>query len=52
MKVMFTGKTSPLMLTNGKVYDVIHVEKGWYRIIDDSGEDFLYPPHMFRIVNE
>lgn len=52
MKVKFIGKTSPLMLTNGKVYDVIRIEKEWYRIIDDSGEDYLYPPNIFSIVNE
>ena len=34
-----------------KVYDVLSVEKrGWYRIVDESGEDYLYPPSMFEIV--
>ena len=28
------------------------VEKGWYRIGDDSGEDYLYPPEVFEIVKE
>lgn len=41
-----------LVLTNGKVYDVMSVEKGWYRIVDDSGEDYLYPPEVFEIVKE
>ncbi|MBQ2702124.1 MAG: hypothetical protein IJF64_03950 [Clostridia bacterium] len=36
-----------------KIYDVIAVEKGgWYRIIDESGEDYRYPPGMFDIVEE
>jgi len=26
------------MLTHNKIYDVISIEKDWYRIIDDSGE--------------
>ncbi len=52
MKVKFLGKTEFLILTNGKVYDVLAVERGWYRIVDDSGEDYLYPPHFFQIVNE
>lgn len=31
----------------GKVYDVLSVEGGWYRLIDESGEDYLYPPEKF-----
>lgn len=42
MKVRYLGETSFLELTQGKVYEVISVEKGWYRLIDDSGEDYLY----------
>lgn len=50
MKVKYTGKTDFLVLTNGKTYDVLSVEKGWYRIIDDSGEDYLYPSELFELV--
>ena len=52
MKAKWTGKTEFLVLTNGNVYDVISVEKGWYRVVDDSGEDYLYPPDQFEIVEE
>ena len=50
MKVCYTGETSFLICTNGKVYDVLSVEKGWYRIVDDSGDDYLYPPQLFEVV--
>ena len=30
------------MLTNGKVYVVLDKKGPFYRIIDDSGEDYLY----------
>lgn len=50
MNVKYTGKTDFLVLTHGKVYPVISVEKGWYRIVDDSGEDYLYPPEQFEII--
>ena len=52
MKVRYLGKTEFLVLTNNKVYYVISVEKGWYRVVDDSGEDYLYPPKYFEIVEE
>ena len=50
MKVKWLCKTDFLVLTNNKIYDVISIERGWYRIIDDSGDDYLYPPDMFEIV--
>lgn len=50
MKVKYIGETEYLVLTHNKVYTVISVEKGWYRIIDDSNEDYLYPPEVFEIV--
>ena len=45
---MFT--TPFLELTCGKVCDVISMEKGWCRIVDDSGEVYLYPPDDFVVV--
>ena len=50
MKVRFLGETSFLELTHDKVYDVLSTEKGWYRVIDDSGEDYLYPPEDFEVI--
>ena len=50
MKVKFLGESDPLALLNNKVYNVLSVEKGWYRIIDETGEDYLYPPEAFTIV--
>ena len=52
MKVKWMGKTEFLTLTNKKIYTVKSVEKGWYRIVDDSGEDYLYPPYNFEIVEK
>jgi len=52
MKVKWLGKTDYLVLTNNKIYDVISIERGWYRIIDDSGDDYLYPLDMFEIVEK
>ena len=40
------------MLTHDKIYDVLSVEKDWYRVVDDSGDDYLYPPENFEIIEE
>ena len=50
MKVKYKGETSFLIATKGKVYDVLSVEKGWYRIVDDSGDDYLYPPDTVSLL--
>ena len=52
MRVKFNGESDPLALMNGKIYDVISVERGWYRIVDETGDDYLYPPEGFEIVEE
>ena len=52
MRVKYLKDTIPLELTKGKIYDVISIEKGWYRIVSDApiSEDYLYPPELFEIV--
>lgn len=52
MKIKWKGETNYLVLTHDKVYEVISIEKGWYRIVDDSGEDYLYPPEFFEIIEK
>lgn len=52
MKVRFIGETDPIYMINGKIYEVLSIEKGWYRIIDEEGEDYLYPPELFQVVDE
>lgn len=46
--VRYIGETKSLILTHNKIYNIIFTEKNWFRIIDDSGEDYLYPPELFE----
>lgn len=42
MKLKYVGKSFGVdSLTNGKIYEAIEEDFG-YRVIDDSGEDYLY----------
>lgn len=59
MKVKFIGESDPLALLHGKEYEVLAVEKGWYRIIDETGSEdgeeypgYLYPPEAFELTEE
>lgn len=52
MKVIYVGPTEPNTLDYGGVYEVLSEEDGWYRIIDKSGEDYLYPKDEFKILED
>lgn len=52
MKVKYIGESVSFMLTHNKIYDVLSVEKGWYRIKDDTDEDYLYPPDKFEVIEK
>lgn len=52
MKVRYIGESDPIGLIHGKVYEVISVEKEWYRIIDETDDDYLYPPDTFEIIEQ
>jgi len=51
-KVRYIGETISLELTHNKIYNVLSIERGWYRIVDDTGEDYLYPAGNFEEVEE
>ena len=52
MKVKYIGEYYKFSLINNKVYDVISVEDGAYRIVDETEEDFLFPANEFEIVED
>ena len=50
MKAKYIGTQEAISLTTGALYDVLSIESGWYRIVDDTGEDYLFPPDVFNIL--
>ena len=52
MKVKYIGAHETPAIDRDKIYEVISVEKGWYRIITELEEDYLFPPELFEIVDE
>ena len=34
-----------------KIYEVLSIERGFYRIVDESEEDYLYPPEKFEVID-
>lgn len=52
MKVKFIGNGSPLTLLTDKIYKVMSVEGKWFRIVDETNEDYCYRKELFEIVEE
>lgn len=43
MKLKYVGESFGVdSLTNGKIYDATIEDDYYYRVVDDSGEDYLY----------
>lgn len=54
MKGIWRGDSDPLELINGKVYEILSVE--WdgtmFNVVDETGDDYLYPAEDFEIIEE
>ena len=53
-KRLIMGGFSTKDLLKDKIYNAT-IDNGqhkWYRIVDESGEDYIYPPEIFEIVEE
>lgn len=53
MRVEYLGGDyeNPLCLIKGKIYICLGEEKNWYRVIDETGEDYLFPKKEFKTVD-
>ena len=51
MKVRYIGQDL-VGIRTGKIYDVISIERGWYRIMTELDDDYLFPPELFQIVED
>lgn len=51
MIVKFHGESDPIFFVDGKDYEVLSVEAGMYRIVDETGEDYLYGTENFEIIS-
>lgn len=53
MKVRYTGSYYlGTAFLREKLYEVMSIEKEWYRIMTELEEDYLFPPECFEIVEE
>ena len=50
VQVKYIGEDDPLMLRAGKIYDARVLQKNWYGIVDETNEEYAYPPQLFEMV--
>ena len=41
-----------ISLKKDKVYEALRAQKGWFALIDETGEDYVYPPDIFEVVED
>lgn len=51
IKVRYVGDDDPLSLRKGKIYTARILKKNWYGIIDETNEEYAYPPELFEVIN-
>ena len=53
MKVKYIGKSSDwLRFIHNKVYEKTGEEHGYWRVVDETGEDYLYLPKNFEVLTD
>lgn len=53
MLVKFIGDYSSILgVIKGKTYKCIAVYPSWYRVIDETDEDYLYPKTDFEVIDD
>lgn len=48
-KMNYLTKDNDIDLTHGKIYDATEENEYDFRVVDDSGEDYLYPKQFFEV---
>lgn len=52
VKLRYVGEDDPLSLRYGKEYEGRVLKKGWFGIVDETHEEYAYPPEVFEIVDK
>lgn len=52
VKVRYVGDDDPLSLRKGKVYAARVLRKNWLGVVDETNEEYAYPPELFENAEE
>lgn len=51
VKLRYIGEDDPLSLRTGKTYEGRVLKLGWFGIVDETGEEYAFPPELFERVD-
>lgn len=49
-RLRYIGKSSPLKLLNGKIYLGRVSQLNWFGVVDETNEEYAYPPEAFEVL--
>ena len=52
VRVQYIGEDNPLSLRYGKIYEARVLQKGWFGMVDETNEEYAYPPELFEVVKD
>ena len=52
VRVKYIGEDNPLSLRYGKTYEARVLQKGWFGVVDETNEEYAYPPELFEVVKD
>ena len=52
VKVRFVGKDDPGALRHNKIYDAVVGQLGMICLVDETGGEYAFPPHLFEIIED
>jgi len=41
-----------ISLKKDKIYEARQSQKGWFAVIDETGEEYAYPPYIFEVIEQ
>ena len=50
VRVRYIGEDDPLMMLHGKEYDARVLKLGWFGVVDETHEEYAYPPELFELL--
>ena len=51
-KIKYIGEDDPLSLRTGKIYTARILKEGWYGVVDETEEEYAYPPEVFERIED
>ena len=52
IRVKFIGEDDPMALRSGKEYNARILKNGWFGVVDETHEEYAYPPECFEIIGQ